>query len=193
MEEKGGLPVHAFKAHTDFVDWLEANPNADGLWVKFAKKANPTQSITYAEAVDVALCFGWIDGQKSGYDDGWYLLRFTPRRAKSRWSQINRDNVHRLTAAGLMRPAGLAAVQSAKADGRWDAAYAGQRTMQVPSDFSDALAEHPLAATAFDQLSSANRYAILYRITTVRRAETRERKIREFIAMLERGETIHPE
>ena len=191
MEEKNGLPIIAFADNARFAAWLEANPTAEGLWIKFAKKANPAPSITYAEAVDVALCFGWIDGQKFGYDADWFLLRFTPRRPKSRWSLTNRENVERLVEAGMMRPAGLAAVESAKADGRWDAAYPGQSKMQVPDDFAEALAEHPAAASAFDQLDAANRYAILYRITTVRRADTRERKIREFIAMLERGELIH--
>jgi uncharacterized protein YdeI (YjbR/CyaY-like superfamily) len=147
--------------------------------------------ITYAEALDAALCFGWIDGQRSALDDNYHLQVFTPRRPRSIWSQRNRDHVERLTAEGRMRPPGQAQVDRAKADGRWDAAYR-QSATDVPPDLQEALDASPAAAAFFAQLSSQNRFAILFRIGNVKRADTRARKIATFVEMLERGETVHP-
>jgi uncharacterized protein YdeI (YjbR/CyaY-like superfamily) len=156
------------------------------------KKGSGRTSPTYAEALDAALCFGWIDGQKAPLDAAFYLQRFTPRGPRSIWSKRNREHVDRLTAAGRMRPAGLAEVERAKADGRWEAAYAGQATAEVPDDLRAALEAVPEAGALFAELDSANRYAILFRIGAVKRAETRARKIDEYVAMLARGETLYP-
>ncbi|HEX8208366.1 MAG TPA: YdeI/OmpD-associated family protein [Solirubrobacteraceae bacterium] len=148
--------------------------------------------MTYLEAVEAALCFGWIDGQvRMAEEEGWRLQRFTPRRSRSRWSQINVERAEALIAAGRMRPAGLAEVERAKADGRWAAAYPPPSRIEVPDDLRGALDASPAAAEAFAGLSSANRYAILYRVHDAKRAETRARRIEQFVGMLERGETIH--
>ena len=175
--------------------WLARHHDGSpGVWVVLAKKGTtrPT-SLTYAEALDEALCHGWIDGQVRRRDDATYKQRFTPRRPRSPWSANNVDNIARLVAAGRMHPAGLAAVERAKADGRWEAAYSGQAGMPVPADLTAALAAQPQAAAMFDILTSQNRYAILHRIEAVKRPETRARKIAEFVAMLARGETVHPQ
>ena len=175
--------------------WLARHHDGSpGVWVVLAKKGTtrPT-SLTYAEALDEALCHGWIDGQVRRRDDATYKQRFTPRRPRSPWSANNVDNIARLVAAGRMHPAGLAAVERAKADGRWEAAYSGQAGMPVPADLTAALAAQPQAAAMFDILTSQNRYAILYRIESAKRAETRARRIEQFVAMLARGETIHPQ
>jgi uncharacterized protein YdeI (YjbR/CyaY-like superfamily) len=148
--------------------------------------------VTYAEALDVALCFGWIDGQKRGHDAESFLQKFTPRQKRSLWSKRNREHVERLIAAGEMHPAGLAAVAAAKGDGRWDRAYDSPSTATVPDDLRAALDRHPEASAFFETLTSADRYAILYRIQTAVRPETRARRIAEFVAMLRRGETLHP-
>jgi uncharacterized protein YdeI (YjbR/CyaY-like superfamily) len=174
--------------------WLEANhETSDGVRLAIAKKGGRHQSVSYAEALDVALCFGWIDGQKSRLDDDHFLQNFGPRRLRSIWSQINRDKATALISSGRMRPSGLAAVEAARSDGRWDAAYAGQKTAAVPEDLAAAIAASPDAAAFFATLNSVNRYAIVFRTGNVKRAETRARKIAEFVAMLERGETIHPQ
>jgi uncharacterized protein YdeI (YjbR/CyaY-like superfamily) len=148
--------------------------------------------VTYAEAVEAALCHGWIDGQKAKLDDARWLQRFTPRKRGSRWSRINRDKAEALIAAGRMRPAGLREIEAARADGRWDAAYDGQRTATVPEDLQRALDADPAARAAFDDLNSVNRYAILYRVQDAKRPETRARRIAQFTAMLARGEKLHP-
>jgi uncharacterized protein YdeI (YjbR/CyaY-like superfamily) len=174
--------------------WLEANHlTSDGVRLAIAKKGGRQQSVSYAEALDVALCFGWIDGQKSRLDDDHFLQNFGPRRSRSIWSQINRDKATALISSGRMRPSGLAEVEAARSDGRWDAAYAGQKTAEVPEDLAAAIAASPDAAAFFATLNSVNRYAIVFRTGNVKRAETRARKIAEFVAMLERGETIHPQ
>ena len=191
MEEKGGLPIIAFADPGSFESWDARNDDAPGLWIKLGKKANPAASITYAEALDVALCYGWIDGQKYRYDDLWFLQRFTPRRKKSMWSQVNRDHIDRLTKSGRMQDGGLAAVEAAKADGRWDAAYASPSTIEVPEDLSAALAQRPAAQEFFAQLKRGDRYSFLARIAMAKRTETRQRKIAEYVEMLERGETLH--
>ncbi len=157
----------------------------------FAKKDSGIVSVNYAQALDVALCHGWIDGQVKSLSGTHYLQRFTPRRARSTWSQINCSKVEALIAQERMRPAGLAQVEAAKADGRWERAYAGARTITVPTDFQETLARSKKASAAFAALNSQNRYAILLRIHEAKRPETRERRIEKFVGMLERGETLH--
>lgn len=186
------LPILSFESAADLEEWLEANhESAAGLWVRFAKKGTGLASVSFPEALDLALCFGWIDSQRRGIDETHYLQRFTPRRPRGRWSRINRDRAEELIAAGRMRPAGLAQVEAARADGRWEAAYEGQRSATVPDDLRAALDGNPAAREAFEGLDSANRYAIIYRLGEAKRAETRERRLRRFVAMLERGERIH--
>lgn len=174
--------------------WLDSNhASSPGVRLAIAKKGSAFSSVSYSDAVDVALCFGWIDGQKGRLDDDHYLQLFTPRGARSIWSQVNRDRVLRLVESGRMRPAGQAEVDRARADGRWDAAYAPQSTAEVPADLAAALAAEPAALRFFERLNSVNRYAILFRIANVKRAETRSRKIADYVAMLARGETIYPQ
>jgi uncharacterized protein YdeI (YjbR/CyaY-like superfamily) len=189
---KDDLPIIAFASQDAWEAWLEEHhDSAPGLWIKFAKKASGIETVAYAEAVEAALCFGWIDGQADKLDDDWYLQRFTPRRARSKWSQINRDRAKALIEKGLMRPAGLREVERAKEDGRWDSAYASPSKIEVPEDLRTALDANPAAKDFFATLSAANRYAILYRIHDAKRPETRARRIEKFVAMLARGETIH--
>jgi uncharacterized protein YdeI (YjbR/CyaY-like superfamily) len=172
--------------------WLEKNHgDSAGIWLKIAKKGSGVESVTYAEALELALCFGWIDSQKRGFDERYFLQRFTPRRPRGKWSRINRDKAEELIAAGSMRPAGLAEVDAAKTDGRWEAAYEGQRTAEVPEDLQRELDSNAAAREFFATLSSANRYAIVYRLNDAKKPETRERRLYKFVAMLERGETIH--
>jgi uncharacterized protein YdeI (YjbR/CyaY-like superfamily) len=186
------LPIRLFADSGALEAWLEKNHDSSaGLWLKIAKKGTGKRSVTYAEALELALCFGWIDSQKRGLDEEYFLQRFTPRRPRGRWSKINREKSEALIAAGRMRPAGLAEVEAAKADGRWDAAYAGQRTAEVPADLQRELDARPAAAEFFAGLDSANRYAVIYRLNDAKRPETRERRLRNFVAMLERGEKIH--
>jgi uncharacterized protein YdeI (YjbR/CyaY-like superfamily) len=175
--------------------WLgKHHSESTGVWLVLAKKGTvkPT-SLTYAEAVDEALCHGWIDGQGRRRDEHTSFVRFTPRRTRSVWSKRNTENIGRLLAAGRMHAAGTAEVERAKADGRWDAAYAGPATIEVPPDLTAALAATPKAQKMFGTLNSLNRYAILYRIATAKRAETRSKRIETFVAMLARGETIYPQ
>lgn len=188
VHDKPILVVHTV---AEWERFLEGNPAADGVRLQLRKISSPMPGITYAEALDAALCFGWIDGQRSALDDNYHLQVFTPRRPRSIWSQRNRDHVERLTAEGRMRPPGQAQVDRAKADGRWDAAYR-QSATDVPPDLQEALDASPAAAAFFAQLSSQNRFAILFRIGNVKRADTRARKIATFVEMLERGETVHP-
>ena len=186
-----GLPVLAFADASAWEDWLIAHADAGGLWLRIAKKGNPTASVTYAEALDVALCHGWIDGQKRGDDAQWFLQRFTPRRARSLWSKINIGHAERLIAAGRMRAGGLREIEAAKADGRWDAAYAGAATMELPAELSAALARDPKAQAAFAALDRTNRYAICWRVATAKRAQTREARAADLLEKLARGETPH--
>lgn len=191
MEMRSGLPVAGFATSAEFERWISSQPaSTSGIWVKFAKKGSGKPSLSKAEAIDVALCHGWIDGQLDKYDNAHWLIRFTPRKAKSKWSQINRTRALQLIEEGRMRQPGLRQVEAAKADGRWDAAYAAASTAQVPADLQAALDGSPKAAAFFATLTGTNRYAILYRIGAVKRPETRVRKIADFVAMLERGETI---
>jgi uncharacterized protein YdeI (YjbR/CyaY-like superfamily) len=181
-----------FATPAEFEAWLERHhTEPDGIWLKIAKKGVEETSVTYAEALELALCFGWIDSQKRGFDERHFLQRFTPRRPRGRWSKINREKAEVLLGAGSVRPAGLAEIDAAKADGRWEAAYEGQRGAQVPPDLRRELDANPAAAAFFAGLDGANRYAILYRLDEAKKPETRERRLRKFIAMLERGEKIH--
>jgi uncharacterized protein YdeI (YjbR/CyaY-like superfamily) len=187
-----GLPVLQFASAREWEDWLHENHAAcAGLWIKIAKKDTGIASVRYPEVLECALCFGWIDGQRRPLDERSFLQRFTPRRPRSRWSRINRDTAERLIAEGRMRPAGLAEVERAKADGRWQAAYEGQRRIAVPDDLQRELDARPQARHFFAQLSSQNRYAILYRLHEAKRPETRARRLATFVAMLEAGETLH--
>ena len=172
--------------------FMEANPDHDGVRLRLRRKASVEPGITYAEALDAALCFGWIDGQTGALNDDYHLQVFTPRRARSIWSQRNRDHVERLQQTGRMRATGQQQIDRAKADGRWEAAYR-QKDAAVPEDLQSALDSSPSAAAFFVQLSSQNRWAILFRIGNVKRAETRAAKIVMFVGMLERGETVHPQ
>lgn len=175
--------------------WLgQHHADPVGVWLVLAKKGtdDPT-SLTYDQALDEALCHGWIDGQVRARDETTFCQRFTPRRSKSQWSKRNVAIVQRLVTEGRMHASGLAAVERAQADGRWDAAYAGQATMAVPADLRAALAAEPRAQAMFDILTSQNRYAVLYRIGNAKRADTRARRIDQFVAMLARGETVHPQ
>jgi uncharacterized protein YdeI (YjbR/CyaY-like superfamily) len=187
-----GLPILMFGSAAEWEAWLEANPEADGVWVKIAKKSTGIESVRYPEVLESALCFGWIDARREALDDEHFLQRFVPRRPRSRWSRINRETAERLVAEGRMRPAGLAEVERAKADGRWDAAYDPQSTSVVPDDLAAELASRPAARAFFEALDSRNRYAILHRLQDAKKPETRARRLAKFVAMLEAGERIHP-
>ncbi|WBH17223.1 YdeI/OmpD-associated family protein [Sphingomonas radiodurans] len=191
-EERAGLPIIAFPDVAALEQWLDVQPaDAKGLWIKFAKQRSGVASVTKPEAIDAALCRGWIDGQLDKYDATYWLIRFTPRKRASKWSLINVRRAEELIEAKRMMPAGQAQIDAARADGRWSTAYAPASTAEVPSDLQTALDASPTAAAFFATLTGANRYAILYRITTVKRADTRARKINEFVAKLERGDTVH--
>jgi uncharacterized protein YdeI (YjbR/CyaY-like superfamily) len=184
------LPTLAFASRQEWEAWLDAeHERSDGVWLKLAKKG--VAGVSYPEAVEVALCYGWIDGQSRKLDDTHWLQRYTPRRRASRWSKINRDKAQALIDNGKMQPAGLREVERAKTDGRWDAAYAGARAATVPDDLQRALDADPEARAFFGTLNSANRYAILYRIQDAKRPETRARRIEKYVAMLHAHETIH--
>jgi uncharacterized protein YdeI (YjbR/CyaY-like superfamily) len=185
-------PVKEFRTRAAWEKWIERHHGDDaGVWMKLAKKGTGVTTVTYAEALEVALCYGWIDAQVKRLDETYYLQRFTPRRARSKWSKINRESATRLIESGTMRPPGLAEVDRAKADGRWDAAYDSSAAAVVPDDFERALARNKKAREFFTTLSSANRYAILYRIRDAKRPETRARRITQLVEMLARGDTFH--
>jgi uncharacterized protein YdeI (YjbR/CyaY-like superfamily) len=185
-------PRMRFATRDAFDAWLDEHAaSSDGIWLELAKKGTAARSLSYAEAIDVALCHGWIDGQKRAHDDEIWLQRFTRRTRQSRWSRINRDKATALIDAGSMKPAGHAAIEQARADGRWDRAYAGARTIEVPDDLRQRLDETPAAAAFFATLDGANRYAILYRVHDAKQPETRARRIETFVAMLARGERPH--
>lgn len=187
------LPALPFPSPGEWEAWLRENHAASrGVWLRMAKKGSGVPTVTYAEALDVALCYGWIDGQTKSEDETWYRQKFTPRAPRSLWSKKNREHVARLVEAGRMQPPGLAEVERAKADGRWDAAYDSPSTATVPDDLRAALDASPGAAAAFAALNGQNRYAILHRVQTAKKAETRAKRIAEFVAMLERGERLHP-
>jgi uncharacterized protein YdeI (YjbR/CyaY-like superfamily) len=193
MDPKPDDPVLPFATSAVFERWLaKHHAKATVVWIKYAKKGSGQPSITWTEAVDVALCYGWIDGQAKSLDEHHYLQRFTPRRATSVWSKINRDRITRLIAEGRMRPAGQAEVDRAKTDGRWDAAYDSPKTATVPEDLERALAKRPKAKTAFAKLDASNRYAILHRLMLAKQPQTRARRIETFVTMLEAGKRLHP-
>jgi len=181
-----------FASAAEWQQWLASNLTHDGIRVQLRKKSSTKPGMLYAEALDVALCWGWIDGQKGSLDDDYFFNGFSPRRVRSPWSQVNREHVERLIAEGRMQPEGQAEIDRAKADGRWDAAYR-QKDAEVPADLQLALDASPAASARFATLSSQNRFAILFRIGAVKRAETRQRKIAEFVAMLAANETIYPQ
>ncbi len=181
-----------FATAAEFETWLAANTAHEGIRVQLRKKNSTKPGMLYAEALDVALCWGWIDGQKGALDDDYFFNGFSPRRARSPWSQVNREHTERLIAEGRMQPLGHAQIKAAKADGRWDAAYR-QKGAEVPADLQAALDANPAAAELFARLSSQNRFALLFRIGNVKRAETRAAKIAGFVEMLGRGETIYPQ
>jgi len=187
------LPVEHFADAATWERWLERHPESAGVWLKIAKKDAGIPSVTYAEALDVALCHGWIDGQKKGLDAQFFLQRFTPRRSRSTWSKINVAKIEALTAAGRMRPTGLREVDAAKADGRWEAAYDGSSSMAVPPELEKALAltKNRKARAFFDSLDRTNRYAVCWRVQTAVKPETKRARVEKLVAMLARGEKIH--
>lgn len=185
--------IRAFKTEAAFESWLKANhAKASELYLRIYKKDSGIASVTYAQALDVALCWGWIDGLKKSYDEKSFLQRFTPRKTKSQWSQINREHVKRLIAAGRMTPMGQKQIDSAKADGRWEAAYASSRNTTVPADLLAAIEAEPKALETYRQLNRQNLFALAYRILNLKTAATRAKRIEEFVAMLKRGESIYP-
>jgi len=186
------LPIILFDTQHDWEAWLsEHHAEAGGAWLKIAKKATGASSVTYAEALESALCYGWIDGQKATFDEQYWLQKFSPRRPKSIWSKVNCDKAMALIDSGRMQPAGLRQVESAKADGRWEQAYASQSKMAVPADLQSELDKNPQAQEFFNTLNSVNRYAVLFRIQTAKRAETRSARIQKFVEMLAKHETIY--
>jgi uncharacterized protein YdeI (YjbR/CyaY-like superfamily) len=193
MPAKSELPTLFFESQAAWRRWLATNhAKAAGVWIKYARKAAGMKSITYAEAVEEALCHGWIDGQAQSGDETHYLQRFTPRTARSKWSQINRTKALALIEAGRMKPAGLREVERAKANGRWEAAYASPSAAQVPEDLAKALAKSKRARAFFEQLDSRNRYAILHRLHGAKKPETRARRLATFVDMLKEGKKIYP-
>jgi uncharacterized protein YdeI (YjbR/CyaY-like superfamily) len=193
MDPKQDLPIISFASREAWEGWLHAqHATAKGLWLKIAKKGSGIDSVTYDEALQSALCYGWIDGQKGSFDERYWLQRFTPRGPRSKWSKINRDKATELLAQDRMQPAGLEQVLKAQQDGRWDAAYEGQRTATVPDDLQRELDGNTEAKAFFATLDSANRYAILYRLQDAKRPETRARRLAKYVAMLGAHEKLHP-
>ena len=194
MTKPTELPTLLFESKKKFADWLAKQyDKSAGVWLKLAKKGTGIPSVTITEALDVVLCYGWIDGQRTSFDKNYYLQKYTPRRPRGTWSKINVEKVEHLIASGEMKRAGLKAVDAAKQDGRWDAAYASQKTMTVPADFQSALERNRKAKAFFETLTGSRRYAFLFRIETAKKAETREKRIRIFVVMLEKGETFLPQ
>ena len=192
MELFKDLPVLLFKSQQDWHDWLKENHSRhQGIWLKHAKKSSGKQSVSYGEALEEALCYGWIDSQKQAYDNDYYLQKFTPRGPKSIWSKINVMKVEALTKMGKIQPAGLAVIESAKQDGRWNAAYDSPGASKVPKDFQAALDENPKAKHFFETLNKTNVYAFCWRVQTAKKPETRKARIERFIEMLNRGEKLH--
>ena len=182
-----------FASAAEWERWLgENHRDCDGVWIKMAKRASGVDGVRYPEVLESALCYGWIDARREALDERFFLQRFTPRRTRSRWSRINRETAERLISEGRMRPSGLAQVERAKADGRWEAAYESQARSRIPEDLERELDARPAAKASFERLNSQNRYAILYRLADAKRAETRERRLAKFVEMLEAGKTIYP-
>lgn len=191
-ESPDGKPIVEFRKQSDWTKWLAKNHDkSSGAWLRMAKKGSGLKSINHDEALDAALCYGWIDGQARSEGDTTWLQKFTPRSKRSIWSKKNRENVKRLIDSGDMRAAGLAEIERAKKDGRWDAAYDSPRTITIPDDLTSAFKKNKKAKAFFDKLDSRNRYAVLFRIHNAKRVETREKRIKQFVEMLERGEKIH--
>lgn len=185
------LPILPFADAGAWEAWLAANAASKGLWLKIAKKDSGIATVTYAGALDVALCHGWIDGQKRSFDGDYFLQRFTPRRPKGLWSKINIGHAERLIAEGRMRAGGQREIDAAKADGRWDAAYDGARNMEVPPELAAALAKNKKARTFFETLDKTNRYSVCWRVQTAKNPETKAKRVETLVAMLARGEKIH--
>ena len=193
MDSKQGLPIIAFATQPEWEAWLAAeHGRSKGLWLKIAKKDSGVESVTYAEALEGALCYGWIDGQKGSLDERFWLQRFTPRGRKSKWSRINRDKATDLLERGRLQPAGLLQVEQARADGRWEAAYEAQSRVTVPDDLQRELDRNPTAQAFFATLSRVNRYAILYRLQDAKKPETRARRLAQFMTMLNEQRKPYP-
>jgi len=193
MGEKDGLPIVAFPSREAWAAWLgEHHADSAGVWLAVHRKGSGEAGVSYADALEVALCYGWIDGQKGKLDERFWLQRFSPRQPRSIWSRVNRDKALALIARSEMKPAGLREVEQAQADGRWEAAYEPPSTMTVPDDLQEALANNPAAAESFAALNSTNRYAILHRIHTAKKPETRTQRIETFVAMLAEGKKLYP-
>jgi uncharacterized protein YdeI (YjbR/CyaY-like superfamily) len=189
---KDGKPILQLASPEEWEAWHDAeHASSDGVWLKFAKKGSGVTTVVYPEALDVALCYGWIDSQVKTYDERFYLQKFTPRRAKSKWSKINVEKIDALTKAGRMRPAGLEQVELAKADGRWDAAYFSPANMTEPADLRKSLKANAKAAEFYATLNKSNRYAIIYQLEDAKKPETRVRRLEKFMGMLERGEKLY--
>lgn len=187
------LQTVTFPSQAAWESWLELHgSSAPGIWLRLARKGAKKETVSYAEALESALCFGWIDSQKQAESEHYWCQRFTPRSARSVWSKINKEKAEALITAGRMRPAGMREIDLAKQDGRWEAAYASAATSTIPTDLKQALEENKKAKAFFETLNSQNRYAILFRIQNVKKAETRAKKIAQFIAMLAKGEKLHP-
>lgn len=187
------MPVMSFKSKEKWLQWLEMhNSKSTGVWLKLSKKGSNISSVTYPEAIEAALSYGWIDGQKKPLDDSYWLQKFTPRGQRSIWSKINCEKAGLLIKEGKMRPAGLKEVERARADGRWNTAYESQSKISVPDDLQKALDKNPAAKQFFGTLNSINRYAVLFRIHQAKKAETRMARIDKFVKMLEENKTLHP-
>lgn len=192
MTEKKDYAILPFKTQEAFEKWLSQNHDqVDGIWARLYKKASGIKTITYAEALDEALCYGWIDGQTQRHDEKSYLQKFTPRRARSKWSQINKEHVIRLTRLGKMKPSGLSEVEKAKKDGRWDSAYASPKNMVMPEDFLKELSKDTKAAEFFETLSKTNKFAIAFNLQDAKKPETRERRMKKYIGMMKKGEKLY--
>jgi len=193
LDSPDGKPVVEFRKRSEWTKWLEKNHDrSSGVWLRMAKKDSGLDSISRNDALDSALCYGWIDGQARSESDKTWLQKYTPRTKRSIWSKINREKVQALIDVGEMRPAGLAEIERAKKDGRWDAAYDSSKTITVPDDLQKALNKNKKAKAFFEKLDSRNRYAVLFRTHTAKKQETREKRIKQFVEMLERGEKIYP-
>jgi uncharacterized protein YdeI (YjbR/CyaY-like superfamily) len=192
MAKSDTLPIIEFKTAKAFETWLTKNQdNSNGIWLKIFKKGSGEKTVTYAEALDIALCYGWIDGQKQAHDEEAWLQKFCPRSAKSIWSKVNTGHVERLIKEGRMRPAGLKAVEKAKADGRWEKAYDSGTSMTIPEDFLTELSKNKKAEAIFKGLNKANLFSIVFRLQTAKKQETREKRMKQIIEMLARGEKFH--
>ena len=193
MTAKPDLPIVPFASREAWAAWLEErHKKSDGLWLKIAKKGSGIETVTFPEALDVALCYGWIDGQRARFDERFFLQRFTPRKPRSKWSRVNREKVTKLIETGEMKPSGLREVERAKADGRWDAAYEPQSTATAPDDLLEELGKNDAAREFFSTLDSRNRFAILYQIQDAKRPETRARRIAKYVAMLAERKKRYP-